>query len=134
VARIAGRNAVIYFGVTNGAQASPLAFGAKYSLNFTTNKIDVTAFGDRGKVVVAGLAAQSGDMTGWYDDATAQTYTAAVDGLARRLYIYPSSNTVTQYFFGTVFADFSSDATVDGAATFSSGFEAASADGIQKVG
>lgn len=134
MARIAGRNAVIYFGATTAAQASQLAFGAKYSLNFTTNKIDVTAFLDRGQVTVAGLAAQSGDMSGWYDDATAQTFTAAVDGLARKLYIYPSSLTTTQYFFGTVVADFSTDSTVDGAATFSATFQAASADGIQKVG
>ena len=134
MSRIAGRNAVIYFGATTAAQASPLTFAAQYSLNFSTNKIDVTAFQDRGKVVVAGLAAQSGDMRGWYDDAAAQTYTAAVDGLARKLYIYPNTNTATQYFFGTVFADFSSDSTVDGAATFSSSFEAASSDGIQKVG
>jgi hypothetical protein len=125
---------VIYFGVTTAAQASPLAFAAQYSLNFTTNKIDVTAFQDRGKVVVAGLAAQSGGFQGFYDDATAQTYTAAVDGLLRKMYIYPNTNTLTQYFFGTVFADFSSDSTVDGAATFSSTFEAASSDGIQKVG
>ena len=134
MSRIAGRNAVIYFGATTSAQASPLAFAAKYSLNFGTQKIDVTAFLDRGKVSLAGLPAQSGDMSGWYDDATAQTFTAAVDGLARKLYIYPSSLTVTQYFFGAVVADFNSDSTVDGAATFSSSFEAASADGIQKVG
>ncbi len=132
--RIAGRNAVIYFGATTAAQASPLAFAAQYSLNFTTNKIDVTAFGDRGKVVVAGLAAQSGSMQGWYDDATAQTFTAAVDGLARKLYVYPSSLLTTQYWFGTVFADYNTDSTVDGAANFTAAFEAASADGIQKVG
>jgi hypothetical protein len=134
VGRIAGRNAVIYFGTTSGAQASPLAFSAKYSLNFSFTKIDVTAFGDRGQVNLAGLAAQSGDMSGWYDDATAQTYTAAVDGLARKLYIYPNASTATQYFFGSVVADFNSDSTVDGAATFSSAFQAATADGIQKVG
>ena len=134
MSRIAGRNAVIYFGATTAAQASPLAFAASYALNFTTNKIPVTAFGDRGKVSVAGLAAQSGSMNGFYDDATAQTYTAAVDGLARKLYIYPSSLNTGQYFFGTVLADFNSDSTVDGAATFAAAFEAASADGIQKVG
>lgn len=132
--RIAGRNATIYFSATSGAAASPMAFAAKYSLNFTTTKIDVTAFLDRGKVTLVGLPAQSGDMSGWYDDATAQTYTAAVDGLARNLYIYPSSGKITQYFFGSVVADFSTDATVDGAATFASTFEAATADGIQKVG
>jgi hypothetical protein len=132
--RIAGRNAIIYFGATNGAQASPLAFAAQYALNFATTKIDVTAFGDRGKVSLSGLPAQSGSMNGFYDDATAQTYTAAADGLARKLYIYPSTLTASQYFFGTVVADFNSDATVDGAATFVSSFEAASADGIQKVG
>ncbi len=134
MSRIAGRNATIYFGATTAAQASPLAFAAKYALNFATTKIDVTAFLDRGKVSLSGLPAQSGDMSGWFDDATAQTYTAAVDGLVRKLYIYPSSLNTGQYFFGVVVADFNSDSTVDGAATFSSSFEAASADGIQKVG
>jgi len=132
--RIAGRNAVIYFGATTSAQASPMAFAASYALNFQTTKIDVTAFLDRGKVSLSGLPAQSGTMNGFYDDATAQTYTAAVDGLARKLYIYPSSLTTSQYFFGTVIADYNQDAAVDGATTFSASFEAASADGIQKVG
>ena len=134
MSRIAGRNAVIYFGTTNAAQASLLSFANKYSLNFGFTKIDVTAFGDRGQVNLAGLAAQSGDMSGWYDDATAQTFTAAVDGLARKLYIYPNSLTLTQYFFGSVIADFNHDGTVEGAATFSASFNAATADGIQKVG
>jgi hypothetical protein len=111
-----------------------LTFAASWALNFSSDRIDVTAFGDRGKVTVAGLAAQSGTMSGFYDDATAQTYTAAVDGLARKFYLYPNSLLATQYFFGSILADFSSDAAVAGAVTFSAGFDAASADGIQKVG
>jgi hypothetical protein len=134
VSRIAGRNAVIYFGATTSAQASPLSYANTYTLNFGSTKIDVTAFLDRGKVSLAGLSEQSGSMAGFYDDGSGQTYTAAVDGLARKLYIYPSSLTVTQYFFGSVVADFNHDSTVDGAATFSSTFTAATADGIQKVG
>lgn len=132
VGRIAGRNARIYFALASGAEASPLAYQAEWTINFTTPKIDVTAFGDANKVTVAGLPETTGGSNGFYDDSSAQTYTAAVDGVARKWYLYPNANLATQYFFGTVNADVSFGATVGGATTVSSAWEAASQ--IQKVG
>jgi hypothetical protein len=73
-----------------------------------------------------------GEFGGFYDDATAQTLTAAVDGLSRKFYLYPNSNTTSQYFFGTVFVDFSVNAEVAGAVEVSAKWNAAST--IAKVG
>jgi hypothetical protein len=114
------------------AAAEPLPFFADWSMNFATDKQDVTAMGDNNKVYVAGLPDASGEFAGFYDDATAQTYTAAVDGLARKFYLYPSTLTNTQYFFGTVLPDFSVNGGVGSAVQVKASWNAASQ--IAKVG
>ena len=132
MARIHGRNGRVYMNLTSGGTAEPVAFLNSWSVNFATDKEDVTAFGDGNKVYVAGLPDASGDFSGFYDDATFQTYTAAVDGIARKFYLYPSTLTNTQYFYGTILPDFSVNASVTGAAEISASWNAASA--IQKAG
>lgn len=135
MARRAGRNAMIYLALANGGTAEPLAYQASWSINFTTNKIDVTAFGDGGKVTVSGLPEQTGQFGGFYDDATAQAYTAAVDGQARAFYLYPDRvNKPGRYFFGSINPDITFDGTVDGANTVSSSWSNAGAAGVQFVG
>lgn len=132
IGRNAGRNARVLFDLSGSGTATSLAYQAEWTINFGTPKIDVTAFGDSNKVTVAGLPEASGSFTGFYDDTSNQTYTAAVDGLARRFYLYPNTNLLTRYFFGTVNADASFGATVAGAVTVSAAWEAASQ--IQLVG
>ena len=131
MARIAGRNAAIYLGATNSAAASPLTFQNKWSIKFTTDKQDVTCFGDSNKAYVAGLPDAQGDLAGFFDDASAQTYPAATDGLSRKFYLYPSSLTPTVYFFGTVLADLSVDGSVDGPVTVSASWS--SSGGVFRV-
>jgi hypothetical protein len=132
VGRQAGRNARIYVGHASGAEASPLAYQAEWTINFGTPKLDVTAFGDPNKVTVNGLPESTGGFSGFYDDTSNQTYTAAVDGVARKMYLYPNANLATRYFFGTVNPDVSFGGAVAGAITVSSAWEAASQ--IQLVG
>jgi hypothetical protein len=132
VARIAGRNAAIYVGATTSAQASPLTYQNSWSMSFESEKIDVTAFGDSNKSYVAGIADAMGEFSGFYDDSSAQTLTAAVDGLSRKFYLYPTSNTTSTYFFGTIFVDFSINAEVAGAVEVSAKWNAATT--IAKVG
>lgn len=132
MARIHGRRARVYLAVTSGGTAEPIPFMSSYEINFETEKADVTAFGDNNKVYVAGLPDASGEFSGFYDDATAQTYTAAVDGQARKFYLYPSTLLNTQYWFGTILPDFSVNGAVDGATEVSSSWNAASE--IIKVG
>lgn len=132
MARIHGRNARLYFDVAGGGSAAPLAFVSKWTADFKTDFPEVTALGDVNKVRVAGLPDSQGTINGFYDDATAQTYTAASDGLARKFYLYPSNLNTGQYWFGTVFADFSVSGGVAEASAISGSWVAASA--ISKVG
>src|SRR5918994_7729137 len=112
MARFAGRFGRVYMGIASDtATAEPVPFIASWSLAAETDKIEVTAMGDASKVYVAGLPDASGEFSGFMDDQTAQTYTAAIDGLPRKFYLYPNVNVATLYFYGTVFADFSVNAS-----------------------
>src|ERR1043166_7924907 len=111
--RMASRRGRIYMGIASDtATAEPLPFFASWSMNFNTEKIDVTSMGDTTKVYVAGLPDASGDFKGFYDDATNQPYLAAVDGLPRKFYLYHNTALTTQYWFGTILPDFSVNADV----------------------
>jgi hypothetical protein len=133
VARRHGRNGRVYQNLTSGGTAEPIAFVRSNSISFSSDKTDVTAWGDPNKVYVAGLPDSSGSFDFWYDDATVQTYTAAVDGIARKFYFYPDIvNTPTQYFFGTWFVDFSVSQAVDGAIEGTASWNAAGP--VAKVG
>jgi hypothetical protein len=132
VSRIAGRNGRIYIALASGGTAEPLNFVAKWSLDFSTPKFDMTAMGDVNQVSGSGLPAAKGSFSGFYDNATVQTYTAATDGVARKFYLYPDLGTATQYWFGTVFPDMKIDSDVAGPVAMSAAFESAS--GLAKVG
>lgn len=135
MSRIHGRNGVAYVSVDGlgGANptASPMAFLSDWSINFTVAKVDVTAMGDQNLIYVAGLPDASGDFTGFYDTATAQTYVAAADGLARNFYLYPSTSgnqmtPIPQYFFGTILPDYALSGGVTSAVSLKSTWNAAS--------
>jgi hypothetical protein len=117
----------VYVGLTNGAAASPCTFQASWSINMVTDKQEVTAFGDSNKTYVAGLPDASGDFSGFWDDATSQTYIAATDGLARNFYLYPdTTNTPNTYWFGTILPDFSADGAIGSAVNAKCSWNAAS--------
>ncbi len=127
MARIHGRNARIMVGIASGGSAEAVAFQAKWSLDFSTDDDEVTAFGDVNKVYVAGLPDASGSFNGFYDDSTAQLYTAAQDGVARKVYLYPNfTGTPGQYWFGTGLFDFAVEIGVGESAKVSGNFKAAS--------
>lgn len=132
--RLAGRRGRVYMGIASDtAVAEPLPFQASYSVNFTTEKIDVTAMGDENMVYVAGLPDASGEFGGFFDDTTAQTYTAAVDGLPRKFYLYPDPvSKPLLYFFGTILPDMNLSSTVSGAVEMSASWAAGSS--VKKVG
>lgn len=131
--RLAGRNGRIYLGIANStAAAEPLPFVAQYNISWKSPKINVTAMGDNNQVYVAGIKDASGSWSGYYDDASGQSYAAATDGLPRKFYLYPNTNNLAQYFFGQVLSDMSIDASQDGAVNMSADWAAYS--DITKVG
>ena len=127
MARYAGRRGQIYLGIADdSATAEPLPFVANWSLSMENEKIDVTTMDDDNMVYVGGLSSGSGDWSGFHDDATNQSYTAAQDGLPRKFYLYPNRSSASKYFFGTIICDMSINSTVNGAVEMSANWSAAS--------
>ena len=112
-----GRFAQVYMGIASGtAAASPLPNAGKWMLNFSAKRDDATAFGDSNSVFVQGLPDGSGSFEAIWDLGTAQTYTAACDGVARNSYFYPTTPAVAgPYWYGSYFWDFNVEADVGNA-------------------
>lgn len=123
MARTHGRNGRLYASITSGGTAEPIAFLTNWSLDSSTDKVEVTAFGDTNKTYVAGLPDASGSFSGYYDTATEQLYTASQDGVARKFYLYPNIDD-GDFFSGEAVFDFSVSTPVDGAVTVSGSFAA----------
>ena len=113
--RVHGRAGSVYMNLGSAGAISQVAFLNSWTINFTTDKAEVTAFGDNNKVYMAGLPDSQGGFDGFYDDSTVQTYTAASDGIARTMALYPSLLKATQYFYGSILPDFSASGDVGGA-------------------
>lgn len=126
MARVSGRNGRLYAAIASGGTAEPIAFLKSWSLDSSVDKLDATAFDDENKTYLAGLPDASGAFAGFYDDASAQLYTAATDGIARKVYLYPDRTASTKYWFGTAIFDFSIETPVDGPVAISGSFSAAS--------
>lgn len=126
MARVHGRRGRLYVGLANSsATAEPVTFLSAWTIDFTVDKVDVTAFGDANKTYVSGLPDASGTTSGFYDTETPQLYTASQDGLARKFYLYPDTSD-GDYFFGTALFDFSVSGDVGDAVKISSSWSAAS--------
>lgn len=133
MARRHGRNGRIFVAIASGGSAEPVSSQSKWSIDFSTDDDEVTSFGDLNKQYVAGLPDASGSFSGFWDDASAQLYTAAQDGVARKLYLYPDFvNAPGVYWHGTGLFDFSIEVGVGEANKVSGNFKAASS--IIKVG
>lgn len=126
MARIHGRKGRLYVDLTGAGSAAPVAYLSQWSMDFTSDRVDVTAFGDSNKTYVQGLADASGTYSGFYDTESAQLYTAATDGAARKFYLYPTTDDNAEYFWGTAFFDFSISSGVDKAVEISGSYQAAS--------
>ena len=123
----AGRSGRLYVGIASGGTAEPIANLKSWSIDFSVDRYDVTCLGDVNKVQVAGLPDTSGDFAGFWDSASAQLHTAALDGVARKAYLYPSTSAPGIYWFGTANFDFHVEGAVDATVDIAGTWAAASA-------
>lgn len=70
-----------------------------------TDKVEVTAFGDLNKTFVQGLRDISGTISGFWDSADDSLFDASESADGLKLYLYPSSQAPTIYFYGPAWID-----------------------------
>lgn len=120
----AGRRGVVYLSTTGtGAAVNVLSLNA-WTINKTTDKIEVTAFGDANKTYVQGLPDVQGTLSGFWNDSETKPFAAAASTDGVKMYLYPDSTKPGSYHHGPAWLDVSMDVSVSGAVTISGSFAA----------
>jgi predicted secreted protein len=115
VARYAGKSGILYLSADGAAAATNVGGMTRWSIDMSTDRIDVTAMGDTNKQSVIGLPNAQASMSFWWEDNINHVFTASQVAGGSFFYLYPSSNAATEYFYGSCWVDYSMEAAVDGA-------------------
>lgn len=124
MARYHGGRAVVYLATTGSGTAAPAISLSDWSLDKSTDKVDVTAFGDLNKVAVQGLPALKGTFSGFFDDTDDSLFDGAESGDGVKIYLYPSALAPTIYHYGPAWLDASITVGVSAAVAIKGSFEA----------
>ena len=122
--KYAGKNGLVYMS-TSGTGSPVLVGGMRaFTLDLTTDKIDVTEFGATNKTAVLGFPAARGTIEGFWasDDTTLRQAAGSLDGT--NLALYPTSAIMSKYFGGPAWVDQSLREAVDQAVTMTGNWEA----------
>jgi hypothetical protein len=123
MARYHGRKGDVKISTSGTGNASTIAL-TEWTLNMATDKVEVTSFGDANKTYVQGLKDLTGTLSGVWDSAVDSLFTASdsTDGL--KMYLYPSTDAATKYWYGPAWLDASVNVSVSGAVTIAGNFVA----------
>lgn len=106
MARESGRNMALYIGLTSTGAPAKVPYMSEYSIDASTDKIEVTAGGDSNKTYVTGLPDFSATISGFADNAlnsaTDPLWVAAQDGQSRHFRLYPNENAASAAVAATV--------------------------------
>lgn len=122
--RYHGRKGAIYMSTTGTGAATMMVSMNAWSLDRSTDLVDVTAFGDINKVFVAGLPNLQGSLSGWWDTASDLLYDGATSADGVKLYLYPSTDAMSKYFYGPAWVNFNIEVGVNDAVSISGDFAA----------
>lgn len=119
-----GRKGVVYISTTGTGTATNVIKLTDWSLNMETDTVEVTSFGDTNKTYVQGLPDVQGSLSGFWDDTEDKLFTAASSTDGCKVYLYPSSDAVTRYFYGPAWLSVSIQSAIGDAVKINSSFRA----------
>lgn len=124
--RIHGKAGQIKMDPAGGGALVLLADTNGWTLDMSTDRVDVTAFGDTNKRRVSGLPDFAGTVAARWNAATSPTYFAAVlAGIPVTLRLIPNALDPTVYFGGLANVDGSINVDSAGAVTWTGKWDAA---------
>lgn len=124
MSRYHGKSGRLYASTTGTGVAIPVASLSSWSIDLSTDKAETTSFGDANKTYVQGLPDISGSFDGFWDDTDTTVFAGAGSADGVKLYLYPSLNAATRYWYGPAWLDYSIAAPVGDAVTISGSFSA----------
>lgn len=97
---IHGKNAVIYCGASGGT-AINIGEQVDWSIDSDISMVDISALNQTWKQFVKGMLGWAGTLNGNFNMGSAQLWLAHLSDVAEKIYIYPTSSSTTQYYYGT---------------------------------
>lgn len=124
MAKYHGQGGRVYLSTSGSGNASASVGLSSWSLNMPTDRVEVTSFEDTNKTYVQGKRDISGQFSGFWDDTNDALFdgSESTDGI--KLYLYPSKDATSKYFYGPAWLDASIEVGVDGAVSISGTFQA----------
>ncbi|MDD5366933.1 MAG: hypothetical protein PHR30_16470 [Gallionellaceae bacterium] len=99
---ICGKRAVLYLAAATSEAAINIGEQTEYSIELEQGLEEVSALGSTwGVHVVSGARKWTAGFRGNFDTASNQLWNAAICDQPLRFYLYPSSLSVTLYYYGT---------------------------------
>jgi hypothetical protein len=124
VSRYHGKKGRIYISTTGSGTAANVIALTTWSLDKSTDKVDVSAFADTNKQYVQGLPDVKGSFAGFWDDTSTAIFSGADSSDGVKIYLYPSADALTCYHYGPAWLDASMDNGVSQAVAIKASFVA----------
>lgn len=106
MARYHGKKGVMYMSTSGSGAASPVTL-TEWSLDMATDKEETTSLQDSNKTYVQGLRDIAGSFSGMWDDTDDALFDAAESSDGVKIYLYPSTDAPTFYWYGPAWVDVS---------------------------
>jgi hypothetical protein len=126
-----GKKGRVMMSTTGTGNAVTVAKLTSWSVDSSTDTVEVTSFGDTNKTYVQGLPDLSGSFEGFFDDTDATLFTGSGSADGVKLYLYPSTDALTKYWYGPAWVSYSVNTGVGEAVQISANFVANGAWGRQ---
>jgi hypothetical protein len=114
-----GRKGMVYMSTSGSGNATAMVALTEWSLNMATDRVEVTAFGDANKTYVQGLKDLTGTISGFWNDANDALFDASDSTDGVKVYLYPSTDAPSKYFYGPAWVDASITTGVNAAVSIS---------------
>ena len=118
------KDAIVYIAPDGSAEASELLGASEWTLDMTTDTVEVTAFGDQNKQYVQGLPDISGTLSGFVKEDEDKWFKAQKSTQPVKVYLYWSRQMPSKYAYGTAWISISMSNTVTTANEIAANFVA----------
>jgi hypothetical protein len=125
VARYHGKRGRVYLSAGGTGAAISVGKLTNWTLNMAKDKVEVTSFDDGNKTYVMGYGDISGTLAGFWDDTDDTLFACTEAAGAVKVYLYPSADIPTKYWYGEAYVDASINTDVAGAVAVSANFAGA---------
>ena len=95
-----------------------------WTLDRSVDTVETTEFGAANKTYVQGVPDTKGTFSGFFDETESKLYVGTDSSDGVKLYLYPSSNALTKYWYGPAWVNYSVNTGIGQAVQISASFAA----------